>query len=794
MRVRSVSGFKKRRGESAPGTSSASRSGSAARIVYALCLILVGVALALGGARLIWLGGSPYYLAAGMAAGISGVALFHGNWRLAARIYLGLMAFTLAWSLWESGLDGWALAPRLLAPAVMGIPLLIAVLLHGSRRGRIAAAVTLAIGALLIIGVIDASRHVPGKFVQRAGVTGSAALTGDDWAAFSPGGNHFSPLSEITPGNAGKLKVVWSTVVGPAPRAVAAQNQAAPLKVGDHLYTCLPFGQVYDLDPETGKIRWSFDSKGNRKGLYKSDCRGLAYYAVPGASGSCAQRVFTAASDARLIALDALTGKACQDFGNGGVIDLLRGISQPSVGYYSPTSAPTLVRGKLVVNAYVADGQTVGEPSGVIRAFDAVTGKLAWAWDLGRPDQHGEPPPGQFYTQGTPNSWAPTSADETLGLVYIPTGNSTPDYWGAYRTAQSNRYSSSLVALDAETGIPRWSFQTVHYDVWDYDVGSQPMLFDLKTAQGVIPAVMQPTKRGQLFILDRRDGKPLFPVVERPAPRNGAVEKLSPTQPWSPSMPNLGGPLLTEKAMWGITPLDQLWCRIKFREARYDGSMTPTGLSFAIQDPGYAGGVEWGSASIDEGRQLAYILSNRMVNRNRLLERSDPKARGLRADPANSSAGLVPQVGTPYAADIQAFLSPIIVPCQEPPWGLINAVDLTNGKILWSRPLGTGRDLGPFGMRSHLPITMGVFTFGGALGTRSGLVFAAASQDHAFRAFDAQTGELLFEADLPGSGASTPISYRSRTGRQFVAVSSEILGDRRGGFYGAVTAFALPKY
>jgi quinoprotein glucose dehydrogenase len=769
--------------------------GSLFRVVYAALLLAIAAALVISGTHLILLDGSFYYLPAGLLTGFAGLALlWPRGWRLAAAAFLVLMIGTCGWALWEAGLDGWALAPRMLAPAVMGVPLLVAALMLGGRPGRWAGAACLAGSAVLAVSVGVADRYRPLEGPPRPALGGTAS-GGIDWPAFAPGGNHFSSLGQITPANVGGLKVAWSTVVGPTFPTAGAQNQAVPLKVGDHLYTCLPFGRVYELDPETGRIRWHFEAKANPTGIYKADCRGLAYYAVPKAQGPCAQRIYVASSDSQLIAIDALTGLTCAGFGNGGSVNLLEGIRQRSPGYYGPTSGPTLIRGKLVVNAYVADGQYVGEPSGVIRAFDAVTGKLAWAWDLGRPGEHGAAGPGQAYTPGTPNSWAPMSADEALGLVYVPTGNSTPDYWGGHRSVQSNRYASSLVAIDAETGEPRWSFQTVHYDVWDYDIGSQPILFTLHTPQGPVPAVIQPTKRGQLFVLDRRNGKPLFPVVERPAPQEGAVERLSPTQPWSPGMPDLAGPRLTEASMWGITPVDQLWCRIAFRQSRYAGGMTPPGLSYGIEDPGYAGGIEWGSASIDEGRQIAYVLSNRLVNRNRLLPRSDPLARGVHAAPEAYPGGLVPQEGTPYLADIKAFLSPIGAPCQQPPWGLINAIDLHTGKVLWSRPLGTGRDLGPLGLKSHLPLTMGLFTFGGALGTQSGLVFAAASQDHGFRAFDGTTGRLVFEADLPsqGSGSSTPMSYfSSRSGRQFVVISSEASTmNHDGKFYGVVTAFAL---
>ncbi len=323
------------------------------------------------------------------------------------------------------------------------------------------------------------------------------------------------------------------------------------------------------------------------------------------------------------------------------------------------------------------------------------------------------------------------------------------------------------------------------------------MLFELKKDGQSIPAVIIPTKRGELFVLDRRTGKPLFPVVEKPAPQNGAVEKLSPTQPWSTAFPSLMGPPLTEQRMWGISALDQLLCRIKFKEARYEGSMTAPGTDWWIQDPGYVGGVDWGSASVDQARQLAFIVSSRMVNYNRLVPRTEPEARDARANVAGDHGRFVAQEGTPYAAQISPFLSPLGVPCQAPPYGMLNAIDLTTGKMVWERPLGTARDLGPDlsgkrqPIRSRLPFTIGTPNFGGTLNTASGLVFVGASSDHAFRAFDGETGKLLFEADLPGNGTASPMSFRGKDGKQYVAILSEA-PPKDGMVYGAVTAFALP--
>lgn len=772
------------------------RVGAAGRIVFGLLLVIVGIVLALGGGRLLYLGGSLYYLPTGLAAVAAGILVFRGRWRMAASIYLALMLATLVWSLIEAGLDGWALMPRVISPFVLGLPFLLAALL-GKRRGeRLAGLGVVGIAAGLIVAVWANSGYRPIAAGAEAIPPHRPGESGE-WLHFgnTQAGTHFSPLTQITPANVGKLEKVWQYTIGPVPAVPLSTLQTVPLKVGDHLYACSAFSDIIDLDPETGEQRWHFALGNKAEGVSVSRCRGVAYYAVPGAAGACARRVYAASSSAELVAVDADTGRLCPDFGVGGRVDLTRGLKQRNKGYYGVTSAPTLVRGKLVIGGNVADGQYAGEPSGVVRAYDAVTGQLAWAWDIGNPGFHGEPPEGEYYTSGTPNAWGPFSADEALGLVYVPTGNSTPDYWGGHRSPESNKYASALVAIDAETGADRWSFQTTHYDVWDFDVAAQPVLFEVQTRNGVLPAVIQPTKRGELFVLDRRDGRPIFPVVEKPAPQRGAIEadRISPTQPWSVAMPSLVAPRVTEDAMWGITALDQLWCRIRFREARYDGPMTPPGLDPIIADPGYIGGVDWGSATVDQGRQLAFVLSNRIVNWIQLLPRDHPRARGLKAESGGYHGGLVPQEGTPYAADVTPFLSPIGVPCQEPPHGMINAIDLKTGKMVWSRPLGTARALGPMGMASHMPFTIGTPNFGGPMSTAGGLVFAAGAQDRAIRAFDGRTGRMLFQADLPGNSSTTPMSYWSdKSGRQFIVIASDAARTAES-LTGTITAYALPR-
>lgn len=764
-------------------------------IVYGLILIVIGALLAYGGFRLLMLGGSFYYLPAGLLSLASGIAVLRGKWRAGGWVFLALMVITLVWALIEAGIDGWALMPRLLSPLVLGLPFLLLAIFAGKGLARLAGIGSVAV-ALVLAGTVWLSAGFDPAPARDGGATAAATHdAGGEWSHFggTSQGRHFSSLTQIDRGNVGQLEQVWSIPLGPFPMPPYGQNQSVPLKIGDWMYNCTPTSDVIASDPETGEVRWRFESKADVSGHYTTKCRGVAYYEVPDADGKCAKRVYTATTDGRLVALDAQDGSKCEGFGEAGETDLMRGIEQRGPGYYRVTSAPTLVRGNLVIGSAVADGQHAGEPSGVIRAFDAVTGKLAWAWDVDEPDNRSEPEDGKTFSQGTPNSWGPMSADEELGLVFAPLGNATPDYYGGHRSEGSNKYASSVVALDAATGAYRWHFQTVHYDVWDYDVASQPVLFDLRKDGQVIPALLQPTKRGQTFVLDRRSGEPLYPVTELPAPQKGAVEKLPATQPWSTGMPNLGGPDLTERRMWGVSALDQMWCRIQFRKARYEGSMTPPGITPSIADPGYIGGTNWGSFSIDTQRQLGFTMSNRIVNYIRLIPRDDPEAAGLKADPSGNLGGPVAQEGTPFAANIQPFISPLGIPCQAPPHGLINAIDLTTGKMVWSRPIGSARDLGPMGTPSNLPFTIGTPTFGGTMSTAGGLVFAGGSQDHAFRAYDSETGKLLFEADLPGSSATRPMTFQSdENGRQYVVVTSDA-GMRGGNLYGAVTAFALPE-
>lgn len=618
-----------------------------------------------------------------------------------------------------------------------------------------------------------------------------------EWPNFggTSGGTRYSPLTQITHDNVSQLRLAWSYKLEAEPDPAAnpyVAFEATPLMLGDTVYFCAPNNSLIALDAETGQLRWKFKSALRKWSSFRA-CRGIAYYRAATAEPDCQERIVTATVDARLIAVDAKSGRPCEGFGIHGSVDLLAGMGPVQPGVYSVTSAPTIVRNVIVIGGSVLDNGQVDNPSGVIRAFEATSGKLAWAWDMGRPGVKSAPPADEFYTRNTPNGWAPFSADEATGLVFVPTGNSNPDYFGAHRTPEAERYSSSVVALDATSGAVRWSFQTVHHDLWDYDVASQPVLVDLKVQGAVIPAVIQATKRGEIFVLDRRDGSTLTKVVERPVPQGGGSgDWTAPTQPFSVEMPSLAGPDLTESDMWGLTPFDQLWCRIQFRKARYDGAMTPPSPGRAwIYSPGWMGGNDWGSVSVDEEHQVMVAVSMRMANYDRFVTYDEAKDAS-----AASRRGMTPQIGSPYFGVITDYFHTALgMPCQRPPYGMISAIDLRTRTLLWSHPLGTSRHAGPLALRLRvpLPIPMGAVTMGGNLVTKSGLIFVGAALDQYLRALDIATGRELWSTELSAAAFATPMTYESpRSGRQFVVVAiggNSHFGPNEGLY---VQAYALP--
>lgn len=743
--------------------------------------MLIGAALALGGVWLISLGGSWYYLIAGAGIVLAGALVWRGS-ALGAQLYWLALAGTLLWGLSEVGADLWALMPRVLAPALIGLWLAMPWVrrkldFHApperpdERLVRMNILTTAAAIAFMVLAVVS----VRAEREPRQHPASADAEAASDWpqVGHDLSGDRFAALMQINPDNVSALHRAWTFHTGSRDPTF----EATPILAGNLLVFCTARDVVFALDPETGEQRWRYDPRVDTSGREKLACRGVAYAppAHANAGGVCAARVYVATVDARLVALDARTGQPCARFGHDGVVSLMEGIGDFPRGAYSSTSPPLAADGLVVAGAAVHGEGQGAAPSGVIRAFDAETAALRWAWDLGRPDRHGAPPPGETYTQDTPNSWGLFSADLDLGLVYLPMGNPSPDFWGGRRRNSDEHYDSAIVALDLRTGAPRWSFQTTHHDLWDYDLAAQPVLVDLSSPQGVRHALVQATKRGDIFVLDRATGQPIFPVEERHAPHDAAPgDNVSSTQPYSTV--SLAPHPLAERDMWGLTPLDQLLCRIRFRELRYDGAFTPPGLSPSLQYPGAFGVMDWGGLSVDPQRNILVANTSAIAYIQQLVPRS----------------GAAPQQGAPFTLQRRPFLSQFLVPCTAPPWGKLSAIDMATGRLIWSHPLGTAYDSGPAFSRSHLPLPMGVPNLGGAITTRSGLTFVAASVDHYLRAFDTHSGRELWRARLPAAGHATPMTFVGESGRQFVVIAAggnSSLGPRLGD---AVIAFSLP--
>ncbi len=778
--------------------------------ILAFVLTIVGLVLLVGGAKLLSLGGSPYYAATGLLLLGSAIAFWRGS-RWGAWLYLAMLAITAVWALWEVGLDGWALMPRLVGPLVIGLWV---ILPFNWRRmdsaslrtfgGRLAGLLVVAVVLALAFGALrgQPARATAAAPAVPAAASAPAAADGqDEWRAVgaSLGGSRFlRAATQITPQNVIGLEKAWDADLG-LPGDGLYRFENTPIQVGATLYACTPVSEVLALDADTGKVKWRFDPHLQLKGYHSKTCRSVSYWKSPTPLPECTSRILASTVDARLMALDAETGQLCKSFGENGFANLLEGMGKVKVNFAYSSSGPLVAGGVAVLGGWIADGQETGEPSGVIRAFDVVTGKLAWAFDAGREDRRTLPPAGETYTRGTPNAWGLFSADENLGMLYVGTGNAPPDYWGGERRPFDEKFASSVVALDIKTGAVRWTFQTVHHDVWDYDVGAQPVLVNLNGPSGPIPALLQPTKRGQIFTLDRRTGAPIDPVVERPVPQGASMgDRLSPTQPYPTRMPPFTDTPLTEAKMWGITPIDQMLCRIEFKKLRYDGQFTPPSVQGGLEYPGYIGGVNWGSVSVDEDNHVMIVNSSRMANRVQLIPRAEADRRGWKAADENGKFSIpmgagAPQMGTPFAVTNEPFMSPLGVPCQQPPYAMISAVDLNTFTLKWTRPLGSARAAGPLGIASGLPYTLGAPMIAGTMVTPTGLAFFAGSQDALVRAIDVQTGKELWTSPIGLGSTATPMTFVSpATGRQYVlvAIGAAVGSHKPTGLH--FVAFALP--
>ncbi|WP_353475000.1 membrane-bound PQQ-dependent dehydrogenase, glucose/quinate/shikimate family [Salipiger sp. H15] len=784
---------------------------------FGLLLAVVGLVLAAGGIYLISLGGSWYYGIAGLLMLVSAVLTFRGR-AAGLTLFLALFAGTVVWSFWEAGLDFWALVPRLVAPVFMAALALL--LLPAARRheGKPACALGLRLGGLGMLAVFAGFlglMFVPHNVVQNdlpivpGEVSAATETSGESWLSWgkTTEGTRFSTAGQITPENVGELEVAWTAHTGfVADQSKDLQDQNTPLYVDGTLYQCAAASQVTALDGTTGEIKWQFDPEGASP-LWKR-CRTMGYYEPP-AGDDCGPRIVMTTTDMRLISLKAETGEVCESFGEGGTVDLAEGMTQltpqsdldgaaevsPLPGFLAQTTGPFIGRGKIVLGGWVADNISRGEPSGVVRAFNALTGELEWAWDLGNPEITKLPPEGEGYTKGTPNVWSGIAIDEELGMVYLPMGNATPDYYGGARRDIDDEYGAALVALNLDDGREAWHFSTVHHDIWDYDLPAQPALADIPDGKGgTDKAIIQVTKRGQIFVLDRRTGTPLKKVVEKPVPASdGKIEGeyYSETQPYSVEMPTIAADHLTEASMWGATPIDQMLCRIMFRSYRYEGEFTTQSTDKTLMNPGNGGGFNWASVSYDQTRNRMMVVDMRMPTVNWLIPRDEY---GDTSELVMNSHGRSPQFGLPYGHDLHNFMSPLGVPCITPPWGMVSAIDLATGQIAWQQPAGTSEDtpLGTLG-KSPLKAQIGMPGMAGLVSTKSGLSFHSGTQDYYLRAYDTETGDILWKGRLPSGSQAAPMTYIGKDGRQYVVLTAG--GARYNPFDQSdwIIAYALPK-
>lgn len=794
-------------------------AGRIGRVAFGALLGIIGLILAAGGAWLVSLGGSAYYVIVGVLLAVAGL-LFIRRKPLGLYVYAFAFLFTLLWSFSEVGLKGWSLVPRLAGPAIlMFFALLLVPQLPIPKARRVRNYGLLSLAAVLVAttaAVLVVEEPRPGQIAMASAALFDSPANGPvrgEWGAYGGGASaqRYSDSSQITAGNVGSLKVAWTYHTRNIPKAFG--SELTPLKIGDRLYGCTGMNRMFALDPATGQQIWSFDPHVDKKWVpYTAACRGVAYYKVPDqpAGALCAERIIEGTLDMRLIAVDAASGRRCPMFGANGEADLRVGLGQKESLNAAPkplipgtaaiTAPPLIVQGIIVTGQQVTDGQRRWAPSGVIRGYDAVTGQLAFAWDINQPEVTKAPPSGGYYSFGTPNSWATAAGDEKLGLAYIPMGNSAADYWTGLRSAEEKKFNSAIVALDVHTGKPRWVFQTVHADVWDYDLGSQPSLIEYPTPRGRVPALLVASKQGEMYILDRATGRPLHPVQERPAPGGGAEPGLrSKTQPYS-GFHSLAYPDITEKDMWGLSPIDQMICRINFRRAAYQGRYTPPRAGqYNIEWPGYNGGSDWGSVAIDPYRGVMIANYNLTANYNKLISRTTADKKDLypigdpRAAGGSGAEGNGAQTGAPYAILVNAgWTMPTGVLCTAPPYGGIRAIDLRTGNTVWDRPFGTARRNGPFGIPSFLPMSIGTPNNGGSVVTRSGLVFIAAATDNLIRAIDIRTGKTLWSDVLPGGGQANPMIYE-QNGKEYLVIMAGGHHFMKTTPSDALVAYALPR-
>ncbi|WP_165460398.1 glucose/quinate/shikimate family membrane-bound PQQ-dependent dehydrogenase [Atlantibacter sp.] len=778
-----------------------------------LFAVLCGLYLLIGGVWLITLGGSWYYPIAGVV--MLGVAwlLWRGK-QSALWLYAAFLLATMIWSIWEVGFDFWALTPRCDILVFFGIWLILPVVWRKlpiiSRPALPSMMVTLIITAgILGWAIFNDPQEINGTLKTEAATASTAApaIADGDWPAYGRNqeGQRFSPLKQINAENVHELKEAWSFQTGDVKLPTdpgEITNEVTPIKVGDTLYLCSAHQRLFALDAATGKEKWHFDPQLNTNPSFQHvTCRGVSYHEARANTASaevvadCPRRIILPVNDGRLFAINADNGKLCETFANKGILNLQTNQPVTTPGMYEPTSPPIVTDKVIVIAGAVTDNYSTREPSGAIRGFDINTGDLLWAFDPGAKDPNAIPTDEHHFTLNSPNSWAPAAYDAQLDLVYLPMGVSTPDIWGGNRTAEQERYASSILALNASTGKLAWSYQTVHHDLWDMDMPSQPTLADITDKNGnVVPVIYAPAKTGNIFVLDRRDGKLVVPAPEKPVPQGPAKgDRLSPTQPFS-DLSFRPTKDLSGADMWGATMFDQLVCRVMFHQLRYEGIFTPPSEQGTLVFPGNLGMFEWGGISVDQSRQVAIANPIALPFVSKLMPRG-PDNPMEPSDPPHAASGqetgIQPQYGVPFGVTLNPFLSPFGLPCKQPAWGYISALDLKTNEVVWKKRIGTPRDSLPFSLPFPLPFNLGMPMLGGPISTAGNVLFIGATADNYLRAYNMTNGKKLWEGRLPAGGQATPMTYEVN-GKQYVVISAGghgSFGTKMGDY---IVAFALP--